>query len=162
MDGNGRTTRLVTKLLLAKMGLNTFSLFSFENYYNQNVTRYFQYVGEFGDYNELADKIDFSAWLEFFTGGLIDELLRVSKLLPRVGVSPVTALEPHHLDMLEYIRSNGFINDRIYSTLTNRAKATRSLDFRKLLEMDLIERKGNGRSTYYVLSGPGVDEDTLD
>ncbi|MDO8609116.1 MAG: Fic family protein, partial [bacterium] len=32
MDGNGRTTRLVSKILLAKMGLNTFNLFSFENY----------------------------------------------------------------------------------------------------------------------------------
>jgi len=41
MDGNGRTTRLATKPLLAKLGLNTFNLFSFENYYNQNVTNYF-------------------------------------------------------------------------------------------------------------------------
>ena len=32
MDGNGRTTRLATKALLAEMGLNTFNLFSFENY----------------------------------------------------------------------------------------------------------------------------------
>src|SRR3989344_454987 len=29
MDGNGRTTRLATKVLLAEMGLNTFNLFSF-------------------------------------------------------------------------------------------------------------------------------------
>ena len=33
IDGNGRTTRLATKMLLAGMGLNTFNLFSFENYY---------------------------------------------------------------------------------------------------------------------------------
>ena len=38
MDGNGRTTRLVTKVLLVEMGLNIFNLFSFENYYNKNVT----------------------------------------------------------------------------------------------------------------------------
>ena len=31
MDGNGRTTRLATKVLLAQMNLNTFNLFSFEN-----------------------------------------------------------------------------------------------------------------------------------
>src|SRR3989344_4790222 len=31
MDGNGRTTRLATKVLLAEMGLNTFNMFSFEN-----------------------------------------------------------------------------------------------------------------------------------
>ncbi|MCL4870890.1 MAG: Fic family protein [Anaerolineae bacterium] len=42
MDGNGRTTRLATNVLLARLGVDTFDLFSFENYYHQNVSRYFQ------------------------------------------------------------------------------------------------------------------------
>lgn len=151
MDGNGRTTRLATKVLLAKMGLNTFNLFSFENYYNQNVTKYFQTVGEYGDYNELADTIDFTNWLEYFTSGLIDELLRIQKLLPEIGNTPQTKLESHHLKTLEYIKANGFINDRSYAQLTDRAKATRTLDFRKLVELGLVERQGDGRSTYYIL-----------
>ena len=151
MDGNGRTTRLATKVLLAKMGLNTFNLFSFENYYNQNVTKYFQTVGECGDYHELVNSIDFTLWLEYFTGGLIDELLRVSKLLPNVGTTPETKLETHHLKVLEYIKQHGFITDRAYAQFTDRAKATRTLDFQKLLDLGLIERKGQGRSTYYAL-----------
>ncbi len=68
-DGNGRTTRLVTKLLLAKLGLNTFNLFSFENYYNQNITHYFDIVGERGDYYDLRKSMDFTLWLEYFTEG---------------------------------------------------------------------------------------------
>src|SRR3989338_10075960 len=151
MDGNGRTTRLATKVLLAKMGLNTFNLFSFENYYNQNVTKYFQIVGEYGDYNELEGSIDFTLWLEYFTGGLIDELLRVQKLLPELGNTPDTKLEVHHLKILKYIKQNGFISDRNYAQLTDRAKATRTMDFQKLLDLGLIERKGKGRSTYYSL-----------
>jgi Fic family protein len=151
MDGNGRTTRLSTKVLLAKMGLNTFNLFSFENYYNQNVTKYFQTVGEYGDYNELVSTIDFTQWLEYFTGGLIDELLRVNKLLPEIGNTPDTRLEPHHLKILEYIKKNGFIADRDYATLTDRAKATRTMDFQKLMDLGLIERKGKAKATFYVL-----------
>lgn len=151
MDGNGRTTRLATKVLLAKMGLDTFNLFSFENYYNQNVTKYFQTVGEYGDYNELEKAIDFTNWLEYFTGGLIDELLRVQKLLPELGNSPDTRLEAHHLKILEYIKQDGFIADRNYAELTDRAKATRTNDFQKLLDLGLIERKGKGRSIHYIL-----------
>ena len=151
MDGNGRTTRLATKVLLAKMGLNTFNLFSFENYYNQNVTKYFQTVGEYGDYNELANSIDFTKWLEYFTAGLIDELLRVTKSLPKIGNTPNTKLETYHLQILDYIQENGFITDREYAKLTTRAKATRALDFQKMIEQELIERKGKGRSTYYTL-----------
>src|SRR3989344_5520857 len=150
-DGNGRTTRLVTKVLLAEMGLNTFNLFSFENYYNKNVTKYFQTVGEFGNYYELVDKIDFTSWLEYFTEGIIDELLRIQKLLPEVGISPETKLQPHHLKILEFIKEKGFIADRDYAKLVDRAKATRALDFKKLISLGLIERKGKGKSTYYVL-----------
>lgn len=151
MDGNGRTTRLVTKALLANMGLNTFNLFSFENYYNKNVTKYFQTVGENGDYNELASDIEFTEWLEYFTGGIIDELLRVQKLLPKSGNSPETRLESYHQAILTFIRENGFIRDRDYAKLTDRAKATRALDFQKLLGLGIITRKGKGRSTYYLL-----------
>lgn len=151
IDGNGRTTRLATKVLLAKMGLNTFNLFSFENYYNQNVTKYFETVGEFGDYNDLVSSIDFTNWLEYFTGGLIDELLRVNKLLPNIGTTPATKLETYHLKILKYCKQNGFITDRSYAELTDRAKATRTLDFQKLLDIGLIQRKGKGRATYYSL-----------
>jgi len=151
MDGNGRTTRLATKVLLAEMGLNTFNLFSFENYYNSNVTRYFQTVGEYGNYYELVNKIDFTSWLEYFTQGLIDELLRVQKLFPKVLPTPKNKLQPYHLKLLEFIRQKGFIADRDYKKLTNRAKATRTQDFKKLIELKIIERKGKGKATYYLL-----------
>lgn len=151
MDGNGRTTRLATKVLLAKMGLNTFNLFSFENYYNQNVTKYFQTVGEFGDYNDLVDKIDFTNWLEYFTGGIIDELLRVTKLLPDMDTSPMTRLEPYHDEILKFIRQHNFISDRDYEKLTKRARSTRAKDLQHLTQLGIIERKGKGKSTYYIL-----------
>jgi Fic family protein len=143
MDGNGRTTRLITKILLAKMKLDTFNLFSFENYYNQNVSKYFQTVGEYGDYYDLKDKIDFTTWLEYFTDGLIDELLRVEAILPK------TNLLPHLQVILNYIKENEQISDRDYAKLTNRARPTRALDFKKLINLGLIKRMGKGKATYY-------------
>jgi len=151
IDGNGRTTRLLTKILMAGMGLNTFNLFSFENYYNQNVTRYFQTVGVVGDYYDLAGKVDFSAWLEYFTGGIIDELLRVEKILPHAALTPRNELQPYHRQILEAIQEKGFITDRGYAKLVPRARQTRRLDFNKLIERGLIRREGKGKSTYYVL-----------
>lgn len=151
-DGNGRTARLATKVLLAAMGLDTFPLFSFENYYNQNVSRYFAEVGLRGDYYDLKDQIDFTAWLEYFTDGIIDELQRVKKQLSLAAASPETELKPHHELLLDHIRQHGYITDATYAALTDRAKATRALDFRKLIEMGLIQRLGRGRNTHYKLS----------
>src|SRR3989338_2360070 len=151
IDGNGRTARLLTKLLLANMGLNTFNLFSFENYYNQNVTKYFQKVGVLGNYYDIKNKINFTEWLEYFTDGIIDELLRVGSELKTLSITPDTTLESYHKKLLEYIEKHGYINDKLYATLTTRGKATRSLDFQKLITIGLIERFGKGKATYYKL-----------
>jgi len=151
IDGNGRTARLLTKVLLANMGLNTFNLFSFENYYNQNVSKYFKNVGVIGNYYDLKDEIDFTEWLEYFTEGIIDELLRVSKLLENESATPSMQLREHHKTILEFIKKNGFIADRDYALLTDRAKPTRNQDFNKLIELGMIVRHGQGKATYYKL-----------
>jgi Fic family protein len=151
IDGNGRTARLASKVLLAKMGLNTFNLFSFENYYNKNVSRYFEEVGLIGNYYDIKNKIDFTAWLEYFTDGIIDELLRVSKELERENISPQNELKAYHQKVISHIKKHGYISDRDYAKLTKRAKPTRSLDFRKLIELGLIEKLGKGKATYYKL-----------
>lgn len=149
MDGNGRTARLATKVLLAGLGLDTFHLFSFERYYNANVTKYFSMVGEYGNYYDL--NVDCTAWLEYFADGVLDELLRVKNELEKSIQAPASGLKPHHRLIIDYLREHGSINDSIYATLVQRAKATRALDFRYLMHSGMIERQGSGKSTYYRL-----------
>lgn len=149
MDGNGRTTRLLTTAILGKAGLDLFHIFSFENYYNRNITRYFKAVGLEGDYYDLADKIDFSKWLEYFADGILDELRRLRKVLPEQTI-PKPRLEPHHRQILDYIDANGSITQREYGQISSRSLASRKLDFDKLVKLNLIEAKGTGRGTYYV------------
>ncbi len=150
-DGNGRSARLATKVLLAAMGINTFPLFSFENYYNKNISRYFKEVGVIGNYYDANDTIDFTDWLVYFTGGIIDELLRITGELELKSSSPETTLQLHHKTILEVIHANGFIMDRDYAKLTERAKATRALDFKKMIELGIIERHGKGKNIHYKI-----------
>ena len=147
IDGNGRTTRLVTKTLLAKLGINTFPLFSFENYYNSNVTKYFEKVGVFGNYYDVAETIDFTQWLEYFIDGIIDELTRVKSQFPQYQ----ERLEPHHKQIFEYIKKHGSITAREYAKITDRAKSTRIQDFKRLVDLGIIVSVGIGKATYYTL-----------
>ncbi len=150
IDGNGRTARLATKVLLARMGLDTFNLFSFENYYNKNVGKYFASIGLFGNYYEIVGVVDFTEWLGYFTDGIIDELLRVKKELDKSSADPSVGMRPEYDMILKYITKHGGMTDRQYSALTSRAKATRALDWKKMIVMGLIERKEKGRNSYYV------------
>jgi Fic family protein len=52
---------------------------------------------------------------------------------------------------VNYIKRHGYINNKRYSQITNRAKPTRSLDFKRLISLGIIEKKGKGKATYYVL-----------
>ena len=157
MDGNGRTARLLTTAILGKTGLDLFEIFSFENYYNQNITRYFKAVGLEGDYYELKDSIDFTHWLEYFADGILDELRRIRKTLPETMLPP-PRLEPHHKQILDYITEHGSITQREYGSITTRSLAARKLDFEKLLDLGLIESKGTGRGTYYILYRKPINE----
>lgn len=150
IDGNGRTTRLLTTAILGKAGLDLFEIFSFENYYNHNITRYFKAVGLQGDYYDLEQRIDFSDWLEYFAEGILDELRRVVKLLPEHS-APKPRLEVRHQQILDYIAKHGSITQREYATLSSRSLAARKLDFDKLVKLGLIKAKGVGRGTYYIL-----------
>ncbi len=150
IDGNGRTTRLLSTAILGKAGLNLFEIFSFEDYYNRNITRYFKTVGLEGDYYDLKDQIDFSEWLEYFAEGLLDELRRIIKILPEQS-NTKPRLEPHHQQILDYIHERGSITQREYGAISDRSLASRKLDFEKLVRLNLIETKGIGRGTYYQL-----------
>ncbi len=150
MDGNGRTARLLTTAILGLGGLDIFEIFAFENYYNRNIGRYFQAVGLRGDYYDCEPSIDFTAWLEYFADGILDELRRVHGSIPATAPA---RLEGHHRRLLGYIGEHGSISQREYGQISNRSLAARKQDFHKLLELGLIERQGGGRSTYYVLAG---------
>lgn len=148
MDGNGRSTRLMTSAILGLSGLDTFPIFSFEAYYNRNVTRYFEQVGERGEYYERSNEIDHTLWLEYFAEGVLDELKRVQKSLP--GRTP--RLEEQHRTILDYIAEHGSITQREYGAISNRSLAARKKDLARLLALDLIRTEGGGRSTYYVMN----------
>ena len=147
MDGNGRSTRLMTSGILGLTGLDVFPIFSFEEYYNRNVSRYFQMVGEHGDFYDLEGGSEFSAWLEYFAEGILDELKRVQKSLP----AEQPRLEPHHRLILDHIENHGSITQREYGETSGRSLASRKNDFARLVELGLIRQVGGGRSVHYVL-----------
>ncbi len=69
LDGNGRTSRLLSTLCLYRAGYDFKRLFTISEYYDRDRTAFYgalQSVRERG--------LDLTGWLEFFTGGLATQL----------------------------------------------------------------------------------------
>lgn len=72
-DGNGRTARLLTTLILHKCGYDLRGFYSLEDYYAKDLATYYQAltVGPSHNYYEGRAKADITAWIEYFCQGMV-------------------------------------------------------------------------------------------
>ena len=91
-------------------------------------------------------------WLEYFSGVILLELNNTLKKVSNVAFKQDIGLNKDQKKIVKYLKKNGVITDSDYSKITERKKATRVLDFNKLIFDGLIERRGQGRLTHYILN----------
>lgn len=147
--GNEPAAWLATRILLSGLGLERIDLLALEDRFRADRDNYLVALGARGNYFGLAGVLEFTPWLEYFAEGVAAELTSLEERYRQHRATPAKTLQPYHRALLDYIDEHGFITDKQYARLTDRAKATRSLDFKKLIELDLLVREGRGRGTYY-------------
>jgi Fic family protein len=73
LDGNGRSARMMTTLLLYQRGYDFKYLFELSEYYNQDRDRYYEGL-------RTADRSDdYTEWLEYFLGGFSHQMWRIEE-----------------------------------------------------------------------------------
>jgi len=73
VDGNGRTARMLTTLLLYQRGYDFKYLFELSTYYNENREDYYSAL-------RAADTTsDYTAWLTYFLGGFAYQMMRIQE-----------------------------------------------------------------------------------
>src|SRR5260221_7840690 len=90
IDGNGRSTRILTTLMLIQGGYDMTSFFALESYYNRNRKAYYEALNSVDKYR-VEGKPDLTRWLEYYIEGMhieaeraqsrIEGLQQKSKLL---------------------------------------------------------------------------------
>ena len=78
-DGNGRTARLLTTLILHLHGYDLKGLYSLEEYYSQNLGNYYKAltVGPSHNYYMGRAEADITGWIDYFCGGMADSFEHV-------------------------------------------------------------------------------------
>lgn len=83
-DGNGRTARLLTTLILHLGGYDLKGLYSLEEYYARNLAAYYEAIsiGDSHNYYLGRAEADISKWLEYFVEGMA---ISFENVLKRMG-----------------------------------------------------------------------------
>jgi len=78
-DGNGRTARLLTNLILHKLGYGLKGIYSLEEYYARNLQGYYEAlnVGESHNYYMGRAEGDITHWLSYFCEGMADAFANI-------------------------------------------------------------------------------------
>lgn len=159
-DGNGRTTRVLTSLLLLRHGYAVTSLFALESYYDRNRRAYYQALSSADPYR-VAGKPDLTLWLEYYAEGLlieaerarsrIEEQLRRQPSHPRAGL-----LQDHQNRFLAYLAEQGNARTADYLRLSGLSRKGAYNALQQLVELNLIQRTGLGKGAYYSLTDGGA------
>lgn len=146
VDGNGRTCRLLTTLLLMQDGYQINKYFVLDDYYNINKK-------EYSDKLSTADKGDLTEWLEYFLNGVVvsleSALDKVEQGLDRGKIE----LRPtkREAEALEFIKREREIKSSQLADALEISRGQAHVLLQGLVEKGLVEKFGSTKSSYYKL-----------
>lgn len=120
-DGNGRTARLLTTLVLHRGGYDLKGLYSLEEYYGRDLAAYYEAltVGPSHNYYQGRAEADITGWVEYFCAGVAESFESVRRRAQEaadLGTKDESAglreLEPRQRRALELFRRSVVITSR--------------------------------------------------
>jgi Fic family protein len=157
-DGNGRVSRIVQALVLAREELMSAEFSSIEEYLGENTPAYYAALREVQDGGYRPER-DASSWVAFCVDAHIAQaqrrLAQVKEAAARWDRLEALVDERGWPDRLVIALEQSLIGGTDRARFGEEAEvslATASADFRRLLDGGLVEQKGKGRSTRYYAS----------
>lgn len=156
-DGNGRITRILTTFLLYRAGWDFRKIIVLENYYNRDRQAYYNGL-QAGWSPKYQENCDLTPWLEYFISGFVVEAKKVVESLASIGfgtvsnVSEQVFLDRDEIKIMDFLVATGRLVSADVEDVLGVAKRTAQLKLKNLLEKGLIQVKGKGPATYYLLN----------
>jgi Fic family protein len=154
-DGNGRVSRIVQSLILAREGLAAPEFFSIEEYLAGHTQEYYAALrqAQGGSYQPERDA---SEWVSFCVGAHIAQarqrLTQIDQAATRWASLEKLVEAQNWPDRLAIALEQSLVGGtdrRQYGEEADVSPATASADFRRLLDAGLVDQHGRGRNTSY-------------
>jgi Fic family protein len=150
-DGNGRLSRLLTNLLMIKLGYSFIRYISFEHVIEERKKEYYQNLMECQRHRYCPEE-NISRWILFFLDAVEDTIFKLqTKLIAAQTLSVNRNLSRNQLQILDLIQaSQGLKFVEIHKKLSGIPAQTIKSALARLVDQNLIHRNGRGRGTWYT------------
>lgn len=118
MDGNGRTARLLTNLILHKSGYGLKGIYSLEEYYAKNLQGYYEAltVGRSHNYYLGRAEADIIGWIDYFSQTMADAFSNIKLTAQRYSIQQDQTYLLRELDNRQKRVLQLFKNSRFLTT----------------------------------------------
>ena len=147
-DGNGRTSRVLTNLLLLKSGYEYMPYVSHEKFIEDNKNEYYLALNK-SQKTWKTNKENISPWLLFFLNILLKQTQMAIGLLSKESIENL--LSEKQSAVWNYFKEHDIVTPKNLRGDLKIAGPTVTQILNKLLEMKKIERIGKGRATRYKI-----------
>lgn len=146
-DGNGRLSRLLTNLLMLKLGYSFIHYVSFEKVIEDRKKEYYQNLMECQKHR-YSDKEDITKWIIFFLDSVENLIMRLQAQLNQQ--EPNLNINPRQKQILDHVKaSQGLKIGDICKAFSNISRSTIANDLKLLVSQSLIKSSGQRKGTFY-------------
>lgn len=149
LDGNGRTSRLLSTLCLYKAGYDFKRLFTISEYYDRDRPTFYKSIQSVRE-----NGMGMTGWLDYFITGLQTQMVEIKErgeqVIRRDVLVQKHSLNERQAKALDLLMKKGAIHisevEEICSGVTRR---TLQRDLNNLIELHLVRLKGSARQSNY-------------
>ncbi|MFP4086945.1 MAG: Fic family protein [Desulfobacteraceae bacterium] len=156
VDGNGRTSRLLSTLCLYRAGYDFKRLFTISEYYDRDRSAFYAAIQNVRDRG-----MDLTGWIDYFVDGLAVQMIEVTergkRIIRRDAIAQKYGLSARQVLAVGHLLANPILRIEDYAHLcpdVNRRTLQR--DIKGLVEKDIVKAEGAAKAVRYKLKIKGL------
>ena len=152
VDGNGRTSRLLSTLCLYRSGYDFKRLFTLSEFYDRDRPAFYTAIQGVRDNN-----MDLTGWLEYFVTGLATQMQETQEhgrhIIKADLIAREHGLNERQMTAIVHLMEHHQIDIQTYQNLCpDVTRRTLGRDLKVCVEKRILTQKGHTNASYYTLN----------
>jgi Fic family protein len=161
VEGNGRTARAFTSLVLQREGYDIKKFFSLEENFDSDPGSYYEAFAVVDKQSRQLGARDLTPWLEYFTQVVALELAKIKDRVRKLSIDirlktkigQQVALSERQMRLMEYLSDQGASNMQgLKKVLPMVSEDTVLRDLKDMEEKGIIRKEGSTKASRYVVA----------